>query len=292
MRPVLIVHGGAGAVPEERRPLHAAGCRDAADRGFEVLADGGRAIDAAIRACEALENDPLFNAGTGACLTSEGTLELDASVMDGEHLEMGAVACLPPFANPILVADAVRRDGVHTMYAGEGGALFAARAGLLPVDPEVLITDAARARLEMVLAGRAERTWAGGTVGAVAFDREGHVAAATSTGGSVGKAPGRVGDTPLVGAGTWADDELGGCSTTGVGEHIMRFGLARHACERLRNADANAAATLAIEDFGRRISGRGGLILVDREGRAAYARNSDSMSWAIARRGDDTRFGF
>ena len=292
MKPVLIVHGGAGAVPEARRPIHAEGCRAAAEIGARVLAEGGAAMAAALAACEALENDPLFNAGLGACLTSDGTMELDASVMEGERLELGAVACLPPFANPIRIADAVRRSGVHAMYAGEGAARFAREAGFEPAPEGSLVTEAARQRLAQFLAGRAEREWAGSTVGVAAVDREGHVAAATSTGGTVGKRPGRVGDTPLAGAGTWADDELGACSTTGVGEHIMRFGLARHACELLRSADADAAATRAIEEFGARVAGRGGLILVDREGRAAYARNTETMSWAIASPGEDTRYGF
>jgi len=290
--PVVIVHGGAGAVSKERRPLHAEGCHRAAEAGLAVLERGGRALQAAIEACRALEDDPLFNAGHGACLTAEGSLELDASVMDGERLEMGAVACLPPFANPILVADAVRADGTHTMYAAEGAARFARDHGFVDAAPEDLITEAARERLARVLAGDAERAWAGSTVGAVAVDAEGHVGAATSTGGTVGKRPGRVGDTPIVGAGTWADDRTGGCSTTGVGEAIMRFGLARHACDLLHGASAQDAARRAIAEFGDRVGGSGGLILIDAEGHPALARNTESMSWAIARIGDATRSGF
>ncbi|MCB9591852.1 MAG: isoaspartyl peptidase/L-asparaginase [Sandaracinaceae bacterium] len=290
--PIVIVHGGAGAVEEARRPLHAAGCAKAAELGRAALERGERAIEAALIACEALENDPLFNAGHGACLNAEGALELDASVMDGEHLELGAVACLPPFRNPIRVADAVRRDRVHTMYACAGAARFAIEHGFEPVDPSELITDAARERLARFRAGDAERGWAGSTVGAVALDASGHVAAATSTGGTVGKRPGRVGDTPLAGAGTWADDLRGGCSATGVGEQIMRFGLARRACDLLHEVSAETAAQRAIDELERRVGGRGGLILIDREGHAAFARNTESMSWAIARLGEDTRWGF
>lgn len=290
--PVVIVHGGAGAVEPARRPLHAAGCARAAEAGRHALNAGSTAVEAAITACEALENDPLFNAGTGACLTAEHTMELDASVMDGEHLEVGALTCLPPFANPIRIADAIRRDGVHTMYAGEGAARFAMEHGFTPAPPESMITDAARDRLARVLAGDADRAWAGSTVGAVAVDSNGHAAAATSTGGTVGKRPGRVGDTPLVGAGTWADNLTGGCSTTGVGEAIMRFGLARHACDLLHGASADEAAARAIDEFGERIGGSGGLILIDRHGNAAFARNTDSMSWAIAQIGKPTRSGF
>lgn len=290
--PVVIVHGGAGAVSEARRPLHAKGCERAAEAGLAVLARGGRALEAAIEACRVLEDDPLFNAGHGACLTAEQTLELDASVMDGEHLEVGAVTCLPPFANPIDVAEAVRRDGTHTMYAGEGAARFARAHGFEDAAAGALITDAARERLARVLAGDAERAWAGSTVGAVAVDADGHVGAATSTGGTVGKRPGRVGDTPIVGAGTWADDRTGGCSTTGVGEAIMRFGLARHACDLLKGASAQDAARRAIDEFTERVGGSGGLILIDASGHAAFARNTESMSWAIARVGDATHSGF
>jgi len=288
----VIVHGGAGAVPEASRPAHADGCAAAAEAGRDVLEAGGRAIEAAIAACRALEDDPRYNAGRGACLTSERTLELDASVMDGEHLEVGAVACLPPFANPIQIAEAIRRHGVHTMYAAEGAARFAIEHGFSPATAEALITDASRARLDRVLSGDTERTWAGGTVGAVAIDANGHLAAATSTGGTVGKLPGRVGDTPIIGAGTWADDLRGACSTTGAGEQIMRFGLARHACDLLHGSTAEEAAERAIEAFGRRVGGSGGLILIDREGRAAFARNTTTMSWAIAQPGEETRRGF
>lgn len=290
--PIVVVHGGAGAVDPARRPLHAEGCARAAEVGRAALARGARAIEAALAACEALEDDPLFNAGHGACLTSAGTLELDASVMDGEHLELGAVACLPPFPNPIRIADAVRRDGVHTLYAAEGARRFALDHGFAPADPDELVTDAARERLARFLAGEAGRGWAGNTVGAVAVDADGHVAAATSTGGTVGKRPGRVGDTPLAGAGTWADDHFGACSATGIGEHIMRFGLARRACDLLHAGSAEEAARRAIEEMERRVGGRGGLILVDNEGRPAFARNTETMSWAIARLGEDTRSGF
>lgn len=289
--PVLIVHGGAGSVDEDRRAAHAEGCARAAEIGRAALEGGAGAIEAVLAACEALEDDPLFNAGRGACLTSDGTIELDASIMEGTHLGLGAVACLAPFPHPIRIADAVRRDAIHTLYAGEGAARFAREHGFAPAAPGALITDAARERLARFLAGAADRGWAGGTVGAVAVDADGHVAAATSTGGTVGKRPGRVGDTPLAGAGTWADDESGACSATGIGEHIMRLGLARRACDLLHGGSADEAARRAIEELERRVGGRGGLILVDRRGHVAFARNTDTMSWAIARRGEVTRSG-
>ncbi|MGE0787033.1 MAG: isoaspartyl peptidase/L-asparaginase [Sandaracinaceae bacterium] len=285
-RATVIVHGGAGNVPEPSRALHAEGCTRAAQMGLEA-AHGvndatAAALAAVLHAVRALEDDPRYNAGYGACLTAEGTLELDASVMLGADLSVGAVAALPPFANPILIADAVRRDGRHVMYAAHGAARFAREAGFEPSEPDALITDAARERLRDVLAGREVRYWAGNTVGACAWV-DGRLAAATSTGGTVAKLPGRIGDTPILGSGTWADDARGACSTTGVGEAIIRFGLARAACERLAEAGAERAARSTIEEFGARVSGSGGLILIDRDGTASQARNTETMSWAIAR---------
>ena len=291
--PVVVVHGGAGRVPPDRRAAHAEGCRRAADVGLRALLETGDPLEAAIRAVELLEADPLFNAGTGACLTSAGTLELDASVMEGRELRMGAVTCLPPFPSPIRVADAIRRNGKYTFYAADGAARFAEAAGFARGDPETMITEGSRARLADVLAGRAERGWAGSTVGAVACGEDGWLAAATSTGGTVGKPPGRVGDTPIVGAGTWADDRSGGCSATGIGEQIMRYGLARHACELLRaGVPAQHAADAAMAGFTERVEGSGGLILVGPRGDTGIARNTETMSWATARKGAETQLGF
>lgn len=291
--PVVVVHGGAGDVPLAKRPVHAEGCKRAAEVGIAALLETGDPLEAAIRTVEALEDDPLFNAGTGACLTAEGTLELDASVMEGTTMTVGAVGCLPPFHHPIRVADAVRRDGRHAFYATEGAARFARAAGFDPADPEAMITEAARERLRKVQAGQADRGWAGSTVGAVACGPDGRLAAATSTGGTVGKLPGRVGDTPLVGAGTWADDFAGACSATGIGEHIMRYNLAKAACELTRaGVPAEAAAQAAVAGFGERIQGRGGIILVGPRGDVGVARNTATMSWAIARASDGVEYGF
>lgn len=291
--PVVVVHGGAGDVPRAKRPVHAEGCKKAADGALAVLLETGDPIEASVRAVEILEDDPLFNAGTGACLTSAGTLELDASVMEGEQMTLGAVACLPPFSNPVRIAEAVRADGRHACYAGEGAARFAEEAGFARAEPAALITEAAKRRLEQVRAGRADAGWAGSTVGAVACDARGRLAAATSTGGTVGKRPGRVGDTPIAGAGTWADDRAGACSATGIGEHIMRYALAKAACDLMRDGvPAAQAAEAAIAGFGERIAGRGGIILVGPRGDAGVARNTATMSWAIARADQDTQLGY
>ena len=286
--PVVAVHGGAGAVDPDRLALHVEGVRRAAAAGLSVLESGGSSLDAVIRAVEVLEDDELFNAGTGGSLTDEGTLELDASVMEGTTLRGGGVCALPPFAHPIRVARAVLDEGRHVLYAGAGAAAFAERAGFSPADPATMITERARERLARFHAAEVGPGWAGGTVGAVACDRDGRVAAATSTGGTVGKAVGRVGDTPILGAGTYADDLGGAVSATGIGEAIVRSCLARAVTERLaRGDDAEMAAVQALEVFRRRFGGDGGLVVVDRLGRAAARFNTATMSHAIARLGEE-----
>lgn len=290
--PVVVVHGGAGDVPEDRRAEHAEGCRVAAAEGLRALRETGSALDAVVRAVEVLEDDPKYNAGTGACLTAEGTIELDASLMEGAGRRAGAVCALPPFRSPIRIARAVLEEGRHVLYAGEGAARFALEHGFERADPAAMTTDKARARLEAYLAGRAKSAWAGGTVGAVACDARGRVAAATSTGGMVGKRIGRVGDSPILGAGTWADDAAGAGSATGVGEAIMRFLLTYEVCARLRaGTSAQAAADDAIARFGDEVAGSGGLIVVDVRGGVGIARNTATMSWAVAREGEEARCG-
>jgi beta-aspartyl-peptidase (threonine type) len=285
--PVVVVHGGAGDVPADRQPWHVEGVKRAATVGSAVLEAGGSALDAVQRAVETLEDDPLFNAGTGACLTEAGTIELDACIMEGTALRAGAVTVLPPFLHPVAVARAVLEEGRHVLYAGEGAAAFARAHGFSPATLERMRTPQAEERLRLTLAGRAGPGWAGGTVGAVAIDARGHVAAATSTGGTVGKRPGRVGDTPLVGCGTYADDDAGACSATGIGETIMRATLARAAVDLLRaGVPAAEAARAAIATFERRVGGSGGIILVGRDGSVGVAHNTETMTFAIARVGE------
>jgi beta-aspartyl-peptidase (threonine type) len=291
--PVVLVHGGAGDLPEAARPMHAAGCQRAAEAGLAKLLETGSAIEGAIAAVRVLEDDARFNAGTGACLTSAGTLELDASIMEGAKLRAGAVAAISPFQNPIEIARAVMDDGRHVLYAAHGATDFAREMGFTPANPLDMITPASRARLAQFLAGSAPGGWAGGTVGAVACDREGHVVAATSTGGMVGKRPGRVGDSPILGAGTYADDEAGAASATGDGEAALRLGLTRFAIERMRTGSAaQLAAEEAIAAFGTRVSGKGGIILVSRTGEIGFAKNTTTMSYGLAREGEPARSGF
>jgi beta-aspartyl-peptidase (threonine type) len=287
------VHGGAGDLPEVARPMHAAGCQRAAEAGLRKLLETGSAIEGAIAAVRVLEDDSRFNAGTGACLTNAGTIELDASVMEGSGLRAGAVTALPPYANPIEIARAVMDEGRHVLYAAHGADAFARMKGFVPAEPGSMITPAAKKRLAEFLAGQVGGGWAGGTVGAVAFDREGHVVAATSTGGMVGKRPGRVGDSPILGAGTYADDLAGAASATGDGEAALRLGLTRFAIERLRaGVAAQQAADESIAAFGTRVSGKGGIILVSRTGEPGFARNTATMSWGLAREGEPPRSGF
>jgi beta-aspartyl-peptidase (threonine type) len=278
----VLVHGGAGAVPEARRALHAEGCRGAARAGAAVLRAGGSALDAVEQAVRALEDDPLFNAGTGACLAEDGHIELDASIMDGAGLRAGAVCALAGFAAPIAIARAALEDGRHVLYAAHGARRFAIEKGFVEVPEALLVTPAASAALDALRAGTGASGWAGGTVGAVAWDADGHVAAATSTGGMVGKRVGRVGDSPLIGAGTYADDGAGAVSTTGNGEGMIRVGAARLAAFAMEaGAAAERAACAAIDAVGARAGVTGGAICVDRSGRWGWARSTETMSWAF-----------
>jgi beta-aspartyl-peptidase (threonine type) len=281
----IVVHGGAGDVAAERLPVHIAGCERAAAAGAAVLAAGGSALDAVQRAVEALEDDPHFNAGTGACLNADAAIELDAAVMDGRDLRAGAVCALRPFKNPIAIARRVMDASRHVLLASEGAARFAIEQGFVPADPDSMITEAARTRLEAARARHALEGWAGGTVGAVARDASGHVAAATSTGGMVNKLAGRVGDSPIVGAGTYADDTAAACSTTGHGEAMMRVCLAKTAVDGTRTSSAEAAVRAALALMEARTHEKGGAIVVSRDGSMGLARTTRTMSWAAVTNG-------
>ncbi len=288
----IIVHGGAGHVPEASRAAHAEGARRAAMAGFEVLRRGGSAVEAVERAVKVLEDDPVFNAGTGACLNSDGHIELDAAIMSGADLSAGAVTALPPFRNPIAIARAVLQARGHILYAGEGAVRFARAHGFAPEEESRMVTEAARKRLAAVQSGETDN-WAGGTVGAVARDRDGHVCAGTSTGGKVNKRPGRVGDTPIIGAGTYADDECGACSNTGDGEAFMRLCFAKTVLDAMRGGKpAEEAAREGLALLTSRGRGSGGTILVNPRGHLAWARTTATMSWAaMSEQWSDPRFG-
>jgi beta-aspartyl-peptidase (threonine type) len=219
-----------------------------------------------------LEDDPTFNAGTGAALTRAGTVELDAALMDGATLRIGAVGAVEAAGAPIDLARAVLEDGEHALLVGPAVWEFAREKGFQPVDPATLITERARKRLLQ-----------GGTVGACAIDAQGHVASATSTGGISGKRRGRVGDTPLAGCGTYADDLGGAASATGHGESIIRVTMSRTAVEHMRaGRSAREAADLAVAELRDRVRGTGGVICVDREGRLGVSHNTPAMVWGWA----------
>jgi beta-aspartyl-peptidase (threonine type) len=288
MTPALVVHGGAGRIDDQRHDVCAQGCAAAARVGLEILARGGAALDAVQAAVRVLEDDPEFNAGVGAALTRDGTVELDASIMDGNGLRVGAVAAVPDLRQPIDLARAVLDDGEHALLAGDAAWQFGRSRGFAPAAPGTMIVARAQKQLEEETARRVasaralgSRLEGGGTVGACAIDRDGHVAAATSTGGMTYKRRGRVGDTPIIGAGTYADDDAGAASATGHGEAILRVTLTRFVVDRIRaGQNADTAAQAGIDELARRVRGTGGVICIDRAGRIGLAHNTTSMSWA------------
>jgi len=255
----IVVHGGAGLVTADRFDRLRAGVRAAADAGNAVLAAGGSALDAVVAAVRVLEDDPEFNAGTGAALTRDGAVETDASVMDGDTRRIGAVAAVPDLGNAVALARAVLEAGEHVLLAGPAAWQFAAEVGIAPAAPGSLVTERARRRLEEAAAPR-ERE--GGTVGAVARDHRGHLAAATSTGGVVRKRSGRVGDSPIPGAGTWADREIA-VSATGDGEAILRMALARTiAAYAASGMTVREASIAALTELRRLTGGSAGVIAI------------------------------
>jgi L-asparaginase / beta-aspartyl-peptidase len=282
----IVVHGGAGRLPtdDERLDRMRSGAAAAVDAGHTVLAAGGTAIEAVEAAVVVLEDDPEFNAGRGAALTEYGRVELDASMMDGSSRAAGAVAAVRGVRNPIRAARAVLEEGRHVLLVGAPATEFAATAGLA-FEPETwFVTE----RERQALANATEP--ARGTVGAVARDAAGRLAAATSTGGVSGQRLGRVGDSPLVGAGTWADDATVAVSCTGHGESIIRSALAHEvdALLRHRGLGLQQACELAIEDLGR-WGQDGGLIAVSAHGEVAATFNSPGMTraWRV---GEGTLF--
>ena len=281
--PAIIVHGGAGAAPADRDEFREP-MRAAVGAGWAALAAGGTSLDAVEAAVRVLEDHPRFNAGHGSVLTERGTVQMDASIMEGDRLECGAVAAVSRVANPVTLARRVLTDGRHVLLVGEGAEAFARESGLPSCDPASLITE----RQRRLLVDRAAVAPAG-TVGAVALDRHGTSAAATSTGGILGKRPGRVGDSALIGSGTYADSTLGAVSCTGDGEAIIRVVLARRTLEYLKEADdPQYASRVAIDLLVEEGRGQGGLILVDWRGRTGYAHSTPFMpvAWMSPSVGD------
>ena len=270
--PALIVHGGAGADPGGRPELRA-GLREAVVAGWRAFTAGGTALDAVEASVRALEDHPRFNAGLGSVLTTAGTVETDASIMEGDGLRNGAVAAVSGVRNPITLARRILEDGRHSLFAGPGALARAQALGVPLCDPTELVTEPQRRRLAALQAG---------TVGAVALDRRGTIAAATSTGGTPGKQPGRVGDTALIGCGTYAESTLGGVSCTGDGEAIIRVTLARRALDILTSVgEPGHACEVALSVLVEEGRGQGGLIMVDWRGRVGWARSTALMPVGI-----------
>ena len=311
----IAIHGGAGTIlPEnitpEQRAAYEAALQEALDAGKEVLSNGGSAMDAVKAAIIPMEDNPLFNAGRGAVYTWEGENELDASIMDGRDRSAGAVTGVRTVKNPILLADIVRTDSPHVFLMGEGAEQFASEKGFEVTPPEWFQTESRRQSLERMKARELSALDVDlkfGTVGAVALDQNGNLAAGTSTGGMTGKRWGRIGDAPVIGAGTYADNRSCAVSATGWGEYFIRVGVAQSICARLmlsnlldpaiiavmrneenrtdealsklvttREVDAQRAADVVMSEV-KELGGDGGIILVTPEGHTIFSFNTAGM---------------
>jgi len=279
----LIVHGGAGEI--ETPVEYQRGVALAAQIGWQILRAGGTAHDAVQAAIMAMEDDPAFDAGYGSVLNREGIVEMDASIMDGRTLDVGAVAGIQHVKNVIVLARRVM-ESEHTFLIGRGAEQFAQAHNLALVENETLRAPAAIAEWQKFCAAPPpapifKYVKPQGTVGCVAVDHAGNIVAGTSTGGMAFKPAGRVGDSPIIGAGTYADNMLGGASSTGWGEAITRVVMAKFAVDALANdRTPNDAAHAAIEYLARRVGGTGGIILADRLGRVGLAFNTPKMARA------------
>ncbi len=288
----LAVHGGAGTIPRDeasdsRAASYHDGLRRALAAGRDVLAAGGSAVDAVTEAVAKLEDDPLFNAGRGSVFTREGTQEMDACVMDGSDRRAGAVAGVFGPCNPVRAARAVMERSRHVLLIGEGALAFCRENGVAFCEPEYFYTAARWRELQRALEHPDGEPPQYGTVGAVARDSRGDLAAATSTGGMTGKAPGRVGDTPIVGAGTYADNATCAVSATGHGEFFIRYAAAFAIAAHLRCASQSLdrAARGVIDELGA-AGGSGGVVAVDRDGALALPFNTAGMYRGYVRSGE------
>jgi beta-aspartyl-peptidase (threonine type) len=320
--PTLLVHGGAWAISDADAAAHEAGVRRALEIGHEILARGGAAIDAVEAAVAILEDDTTFDAGRGSFLTADGRVQLDALLMDGGRMKAGGVACVERIRNPIHAARIVLEQSPHVYFVGPGAEAFAQAHGMPLIDNAELVLDRERTRLAQAqarhAAGLSDQTFSGleddkgpetalaldrnhdqnhdrnldpnedptkshDTVGAVALDTHGNLAAATSTGGTLNKTPGRVGDSSLIGCGCYADNLAAAVSLTGWGEPIMKLVLGKWATDRVAAGSApEIAAREAISYLYNRLGGHGGIILLGPDGRFGLAHNTPAMAWGIA----------
>ncbi len=336
LQPVLLIHGGAWAIPDSMRAAHEAGVRAALRHGYALLEHGAGALEAVTAALTMLEDDETFDAGRGAFLTRDGRVQLDALLMDGATLRAGGVACVERLRNPIQAARLVLERSPHVYFVGPGAEAFAAAHGMPLIENRELVLPRELENLRQAQAkeraGLPDTTFAGSpdvstpeplhrvghlhqvghpersegsaspapsaespirpghdhdTVGAVALDTHGNLAAGTSTGGTLNKGPGRVGDSSLIGCGCYADNQSAAVSLTGWGEPIMKLVLGKWAADRVEaGASPQAAADSAIERLQARLGGYGGIILLDRGGRVGLAHNTPGMAWGLATAGE------
>ncbi len=285
--PALIVHGGAWDIPDDEVEAHVRGCTAAREAGWQVLMQGGTALEAAEAAVRVLEDDPTFDSGIGSVLNADGVVEMDAAIMDGQTLRSGGIAAVRRVAAPITLARRVLESHV-ILLVGEGAERFAQTAGVPLADPSLFVVEREQQRWERIRHqdySKSESAFSGktpgDTVGAVALDQYGNIAAATSTGGTPNKLPGRVGDSPLIGAGLYADNQTGGCSCTGWGEAIIKVLLAKTATDLIGPGQPPMdAAARAITVLEQRVGGYGGCILLDAQGRVGFAFNTPRMAYA------------
>jgi len=317
-KPTLLVHGGAWAIPDDAAAAHQAGVRRALDTGYAILARGGSALDAVEAAVTVMEEDPVFDAGRGSFLTSDGRVQLDALLMDGGRMKAGGVACVEHLRNPIQAARLVLEKSPHVYFVGAGAEQFAHSHGMPLIDNAELVLDREKERLKAAqqrqAAGFADATFSGleddkspetafsrrsatssiesdepaefqshDTVGAVALDINGNLAAGTSTGGTLNKTPGRVGDSSLIGCGCYADNLSAAVSLTGWGEPIMKLVLGKWATDRVAAGSApEFTAREAMSYLHNRLGGHGGIILLGPDGRFGMAHNTPAMAWGMA----------
>ncbi|XP_017580064.1 isoaspartyl peptidase/L-asparaginase [Pygocentrus nattereri] len=288
MKPVIVVHGGAWAIPDTLAEASVAGVKAAALAGSEVLKRGGRALDAVEAAVRMMEDDLVFDAGHGAVLNTDGEVELDAIIMEGETLAAGAVSSVRNIGNPVSLARAVMEKTDHVMLTGRGANLFAESIGVPTLPTDALVTEEERKewehRYKRYTVGVKElfnSQWGHDTVGAVALDSFGNVACATSTGGIRNKMVGRVGDSPVIGSGGYADNKTGAVSCTGHGESILKVTLARLILFHMdQGRTASEAAKSSLQFMRKRVQGCGGAIVVSPKGDWSATFTTERMAWA------------
>jgi beta-aspartyl-peptidase (threonine type) len=291
--PVLVVHGGAWAMPDDMVEAHLLGVRNALAAGWRVLEAGGAAVDAVEEAVVVMEDDETFDAGRGSFLNRDGKVQMDALIMDGDTLRAGGVGCVERVRNPVRVARKILSESPHVYFVGEGAERFAAEHGVELCANEDLVISREVERLREYQTQQAQQGSAKDgndlfapaishdTVGAVALDRDGNIAAATSTGGTLNKAPGRLGDSSLIGCGCYADNLSAAVSTTGWGEPIMKLVLAKWTADRVLAGNLSEwAAQEAMNYLKQRLNGHGGIIVLNAQGQFGIAHNTPRMAWA------------